>query len=216
MPAEPRHSAPPLLVVAVLAEALPLIRRMEQRQWHSPRLLEGRLAGRRVLLLRAGVGHRRAKRATACVIRTHSVGEVLSMGTCGALVDDLSVGDLVTAHSILDLPAERVSPMTGNARAVVLATVPRVVDDPLHRQTWAGRGAEVCEMEAAAVARAAGGHPFTTLKVVSDHAGARPPRIPNLPSRLRITAFQLRAYQLVEAHLAPALEGWLRASELDD
>jgi nucleoside phosphorylase len=201
---------PILLVVAVQAEYLPLLARLRRRRWHSPRLVEGLLADQRVLLLRAGIGQARAAKATTATLATHRARMVLSMGTCGALVDDLRVGDLITAKTILDAPDERVLPLPGDLRRVVLATVPRIVDDPVHRQRWADRGAEVCEMEAAGVLEAAGSLPFHTLKVVSDLAGARPPRAPRVPRALRVTAFQRRAYSLIRQRLAPALEAWLR------
>jgi nucleoside phosphorylase len=207
----PHGHAPILLVVAVHAEFLPLVGRLEQRRWHGPRLVAGRLTGQRVLLLRCGIGHPRAARATAATLASHPARLVLSMGTCGAISDDLKVGELVTAHSILGAPEPRVLPLPGDLRQVVLATVPRVVDDPSTRQHWAEQGAEVCEMEAAGVLEAAGTLPFHTLKVVSDLAGARPPRVRGVPRAVRITAFQKRAYGLVQRRLAPALEAWLNS-----
>lgn len=201
--------APILLVVAVHAEFLPLLGRLDQRRWHSPRLAAGTLAGQGVLLLRCGIGRPRAQRRTAAVLAEHEVRRVLSMGTCGAISDDLKVGELVTASAILGAPSERVLPLSGGLRQVVLATVPRVVDDPDHRRHWADQGAEVCEMEAAGVLEAAETLPFHTLKVVSDLAGARPPRVRGVPRAVRVTAFQKRAYSLVQQRLAPALEAWL-------
>jgi len=204
-------AAPPTLLVAALhAEALPLLRRLQDRHRLGPGLISGTLAGQRVLIQRCGVGRRRAERATAAVIAAHAVGTVVSLGTCGALVDGLGVGTVVTAGSILEGDDERLLPLPAVARAVNLATVPRAVADPEHRARWAARGAEVCEMEAAGVLDACRDHPFVALKVVSDLAGARPPKVRGLPRWVRITAFQLRAYRLVDQHLAPALEAWLR------
>jgi len=202
-----------LLVAALHAEALPLLRRLQG--WHrlGPGLFSGTLAGHQVLVQRCGVGRRRAELATSAVIAAHAVGTVVSLGTCGSLVDDIGVGTLVTAGSILERDDERLLPLPAVARAVTLATVPRVVADPAHRARWAEKGAEVCEMEAAGVLDACGGHPFHALKVVSDHAGGRPPRVRSLPRRVRITAFQLRAYRLVDRHLAPALEAWLASRD---
>ena len=201
-----------LLVVALIAEALPLLKRLERARMLSPTLCAGLLAGQPVLLLRCGVGRRRAEQATARVMAEHTVGRVLSLGTCGALTDDLMVGALVTAQTILDASSDELDALTAHARSVVMATVPRVVDTADHRARWAARGAQVCEMEAAGVLSAAAGHPFHTLKVVSDLAGARAPRIRGLPRSLRVTAFQLRAYRLVDQRLAPTLEAWLRSA----
>ncbi len=202
---------PTLLVAALHAEALPLLRRMRCRHRHGRGLWAGELAGRPVLLLRCGVGRARAERATARVLAEHPAGRILSLGTCGALVDALPVSTLVSATAILDAPPLAQPPLGGVARPVVLATVPRVVADAASRSAWAERGAEVCEMEAAGVLAAAGGRPFHTLKVVSDLAGARPPKLRGVPRSLRISAFQVRAYRLVDQHLAPALEAWLPA-----
>jgi nucleoside phosphorylase len=209
-----RPSSPPdLLVVALWAEALPLLARMRQRRRRGRGLYSGRLAGRPVLLLHCGLGSVPAAQATERVLGRHDVGAVLSVGTCGALVDGLRVGDLVTAERILDLDGAQPRPLPG-VRPVVLATVPRVVHDPEQRAHWAQLGAEVCEMEAAGVAAKAAGHPFLTLKVVSDLAGARPARIRGLPRRVRRLAFQGQACRLMHRQLAPVLEAWIgRADE---
>ncbi len=204
---------PTLLVVAVHAEFMPLMTKLQHRRWHSRRLVEGVMAERPVLLLRTGIGRWRAQRRTWATLAEHPAARVVSMGTCGALVDDLRVGELVTAHAILGVDDDRVEPMTAALRPVVLATVPRVVDDAAYRQHWADQGAEVCEMEALGVLEAAEGRPFTTLKVVSDLAGARPPRVRGVPRALRISAFQTRALELMQRRLAPALEAWLRSVE---
>ncbi len=210
-------TAPPTLLVGALhAEVIPLLRRLQDRHRLGPGLHAGALAGHRVLIQRCGVGRRRAERATAAVMAAHAVGTVASIGTCGSLVDGLGVGTLVTAGSILGCDGRRLQAQASVGRAVCVATVPRVVADPEHRARWASRGAEVCEMEAAGVLDASEGHPFVALKIVSDLAGARPPKLRGLPLWARIAAFQIRAYRLVDRRLAPALEAWLRTERRSD
>ena len=128
----------------------------------------------------------------------------------GALVDDLSVGDVVTASDLLGLDSAGPLPLPG-ARPVVMATVPRVVDRPKARASLSSRGAEVCEMEAAGVFEAAAGRPFHAIKVVSDLAGAKPPRLRGLPRPVRKPFFDLLTYRLMDRQLTPVIEAWLRS-----
>ena len=209
----PMPPTPPgvLLVAALHSEVLPFLSRMRGRSRLSTRLIAGTLVGVPVALLRCGVGESSAHRHTLGALQRYPASRVVSLGTCGALVDDLEVGDLVTAHAMLEPADAQPIPIPG-ARPVVLASVPRVVDTPRARAAWAVRGAQVCEMEAAAVLEAAQGRPFLALKVVSDLAGARRPRLRGVPFPVRKALFEILAYRLVNRRLAPAIEVWLRGA----
>ncbi len=198
-----------LLVVALWAEALPLLRRQQGQRWIDRRLVLGTLAGAPVALLRCGVGRTPARdRAEESLARV-GLHRALSLGTCGALVDELRIGQVLCASSLLDSPVSPELTIPG-ATPVVLATVPKPVFHPARRRAWAERGAEACEMEAAGVAEACEGMPFGALKVVSDAAGGSTPRARWLPRTIRRAAFQLLALGLMDRKLAPVLEAWLR------
>ena len=70
------------------------------------------------------------------------------------------------------------------------------------------QGADICEMEAFSVWRAAKGITVHTLKVVSDHAGRDPdPAMSgSFVKAHRIAQFMLRAGALSRRHLVPAMD----------
>lgn len=98
-------------------------------------------------------------------------GPLLSFGLCGALVDGLPPGTIVTARSVVDEAGEALwegppSAVAG-ARAVVLCAAGRIVDAAGERRALAERsGSEVVDLESgrlAATGRLAG-----VVRVVSD------------------------------------------------
>jgi uridine phosphorylase len=116
---------------------------------------------------------------------------LVRIGTCGALVDDLELGELVAADSVL--PADGASAALGAngdlrsdpgllERLVMAGARPATVVstdlfyDPRDDQeaAWAARGASVVEMEAAAILQVAGrrGVAAACVLVVSDVPGA--------------------------------------------
>ncbi len=170
-------------------------------------------------MLTCGVGPARAGGRTQGALQRWDAEIVMSFGTCGALSEDLPDGSVVTGAALGREAGGSVAvlPLSG-ARAVSVATVDRVVVEPDRRARLAARGFAVCEMEAYAVAQAAGGRDTCALKVVSDQAGqdASPvfhaPRLGQLPSPIRVARFQARALRLVEARLLPVLLSCLRES----
>ncbi len=206
----PRPSSPRvLLAAALLAEVLPFLRRLERPRPLDRRLVLGRLAGRPVALLRTGVGRRRAERRVRAALALYDTDIVVSLGTCGALTDELRVGQLVSAQRILDLEQAPLPLPLSRARPVDLVTVSRPVFDQRTRQRWLERGAQVCEMEAAGVLAAAEGRRFHALKVVSDMAGRGRSAASAGPRALSVARFMLRAWHLSERRLAPAVLDWL-------
>ena len=190
---------------ALLAETLPVRRRMTEVRSLSRRLWQGRIAGVEVSLLRCGVGPRAASRRTLRALQTVPADAVMSFGTCGSLVDHIGVGQ-VRALSTTQLGdgAARACFVPPSVDAAVGVTVTRGVFDPLERARLARAGAQLVEMEAAAVHQAAGGRGIVGLKVVSDLASAPPNRL----------GFALHAWRLCRHALTPALEKVL-ADETD-
>ncbi len=204
---------PWLVVGALRAELAPLVLALEGARPAGPRCVAGRLAGVPVLLLRSGVGPERAAARTAALLARREVSGVLSVGTCGALVDDLPVGSVVTAARLADeVGWDRAVLPLPVGRAVNVVTVGKPVADPAWRGRLAAAGHEACEMEAAAVARASGQRPVGVLKVVSDLAG-RDPGDPLPGGRLARARFATRVLALVRDGLAPALRQVLPALE---
>lgn len=212
-----------LLVGALLAETLPLVAALEGARPIGRWRVEGHLAGAQVAVLTTGVGPRRARARTAHALSRWPADRVLNLGTCGALVETLRIGEVVHADRLLDETGldATLTPLGRPAGAVI--TVRRGVWDPATRAALAARGARVCEMEAAAVLAAcqARGLPLAVVKVVSDHAGAPPPgagpdaALPTpggRPGPIAIARFTARAWRLVQGELVPLLPALIRGS----
>jgi len=198
-------------VGALHAEVLPLIWRLDRPRVVDRNLVTGLLAGRRVGVLRCGVGPERAERRTARVLADHDAARVLSLGTCGALIDDLVIGDIVCADRLFENTEPLAAPVPlGTARRLAATTVSAIVDSPAARERLAQAGAGICEMEAAAVSRAAGTRPVTVLKVVSDRAGAGTDPAFSGPRPVAMARMNLRALRLSRDRLTPAVIALLR------
>lgn len=195
-----------LLVGALGVETAPVLRRLEAPRPLSARLVAGRLAGRAVGVLTCGVGPLKAERRTRDALALCAPARVVSFGTCGALVEGLGVGAVVTAGPLLwQHQTVAVLAPLGQAGAVGVVTVAEAVTDAERRAALAASGGGVCEMEAYGVRRAAPERPFGVLKVVSDLAGGDPddPALPGGPSA--VLRFKARAAALVERRLVAAL-----------
>ena len=202
-----------LLVGALVAETQPVLSRMTNTKKLGRSLYVGYLSGARVAVYTCGVGPIKAEhgtKATLGLIEKHGfkVGQVVSFGTCGSLVEELSIGDLVCARSLATGKSggDQIDAIDG-LRAVNVVTVDRAVTTSAEREELANNGFQVCEMEAAGVFRAAAGRPFGVIKVVSDTAGGDPEDevIAKGPRPVRIARFMIRARLLSEAHLVGAL-----------
>lgn len=184
---------PVALVVATAQERRPLQRRLaaaRQGRAGDFRVVVGGLAGRAVVLIQAGIGRDRARRALLAASHQFSFRAALSLGFAGGLAETLCVGDVVCPAAVL-LDDGRtgqsfgVAPAQAAVRAALAAAGIRIhdgplltVDDPLrtpevkraaHRRT----GAVAVDMEAAGVAEAARdlGIPWLAIKAVVDAAG---------------------------------------------
>lgn len=178
-----------LLVVALASERRALQDALRARRCErlGPRpAVRGRLVGRDVLLVQAGIGRDRAQEAVAAAAGQWGVQAAWSLGFSGGLVERLRPGDLVYPASVLD-EADAGAPMAADAshdavcaalrRAGLsvepgaLVTVQTVLRTPEAKRAAARRHAAVAvEMEAAGVARAARdlGIPWSALKAVVD------------------------------------------------
>ena len=69
----------------------------------------GKYQGRNIVLVRTGVGRKRAQNATQQVIDKFNPEVIISMGYAGALTEGLNVGDLFVASTILSPESDSTS-----------------------------------------------------------------------------------------------------------
>ena len=195
-----------LIVGALGAETLPFLRALHQPRPLSPRLVTGQLSGQSVAVLTCGVGPAKASRRVTAALPLWDAAAIVSIGTCGGLIDALAVGTVVTASRLLEEDTECPAPLPWpDIPHATIVTVSRGVFTASRRAVLAARGGTVCEMEAAAVQRAAGDLPFSTLKVVSDLAGGAADDPPPRPGPLDIGRFMALALKLSSEKLLPTL-----------
>ena len=179
-----------LLVVALAAERQALQGLLQERRGRrlgGRAAVSGRLAGRDVLLVQAGIGRDRARDAVVAAAREFQVQAAWSLGFAGGLSELLAPGDLVFPAVVLDDADAGAAPLAADpSHATVCAALRRaaisVDSGPLlsvttvlrtpenKRATCRRSGAVAVEMEAAGVARAARdlGIPWAALKAIVD------------------------------------------------
>ncbi len=197
---------PVCFVFAMGIEAWPFLGRVEvKRRWKRGKAVfrEVFLEGRTALVVRCGVGPKRA----AAAIRNLDAepAAILSVGTAGGLVPELKVRDLIVASETVSGDAAEHAliwpdPLTAAAaescrreglpyRIGRLATVTRPVFDLSARQRLhAATGAEAVDMESHTMGECALklGVPFTSVRVISDAVDSPPlPDPTNLKSLRR-------------------------------
>lgn len=154
-PALPK--TPVLLVSATRWEAAPLSRELGLSPVGEFRF-EGRLGGRRVVLVKTGIGAAK----TAGALEKHCVakdfGLALSAGLCGALQPELKTGDLVVDGTAVELGY--VAPLKESAESLGLRLhfgrllhTNVVLAPESKRKLGAEQRAAACDMETAAVRR---------------------------------------------------------------
>ena len=206
-----------LLVGAMTVETRPLLARLGRTRRIAAHVRVGTLGGVDVAVLTCGVGPHKAFSRTRAALGLFPAERVVSIGTAGALVDTLPRGTVRAATSLFSGGQRKAElPPLGRLRGASVATVARAVFDPERRALLAAAGAELVEMELAAVfdaaQEAAPGATVHGIKVVSDAAGAGGPVPRRGPARLAAMArFQARAHRLCRDHLAPAVLGALRS-----
>lgn len=163
---------PELAIVAALErEIRPLIRswRRNERE-HSGRRFRFFESDHCVAVC-GGIGQEAARRASVAVIALYRPGKLLSAGFAGALDRNLKVGQVQDIHQIID--ASDGSRWQTDQGTAVLISCSSVAGEEQKRKLGSAYQAQVVDMEAAAVARAAEalGIEFGAVKVVSDELG---------------------------------------------
>lgn len=165
-------------------------------------LREGRLHGRTVAVIHAGVGKERAARATEALIAGHRPAWVISAGFSGALVDRVKKGDIVLANGFVDAAGERLDlelafepgggPEAAGVHVGRLALAERIVRRPADKRALGAQtGALAADLESFAVARVCErmGARFLAVRVISDAVNDElPPEIDNLARQTSFAA----------------------------
>jgi adenosylhomocysteine nucleosidase len=132
----------------------------------------------RVVIVEAGTGAERARRATRALMDAHTPVWVLSAGFSGALHPDLKLGDIVVANSIVDTSGEelrvdvKMSPDPERGwhvgRILMAGEIVRTVSEK--RQLAEKHDALAVDMESLAVAQVCQqtGTRFMAVRVISD------------------------------------------------
>jgi adenosylhomocysteine nucleosidase len=132
----------------------------------------------RVVIVEAGTGAERARRATRALMDAHTPVWVLSAGFSGALHPDLKLGDIVVANSIVDTSGEELrvdvkmapDPERGwhVGRILMAGEIVRTVSEK--RQLAERHDALAVDMESLAVAQVCQqtGTRFMAVRVISD------------------------------------------------
>jgi len=149
-------------------------------RWKTGNAFIGRWQGVEIVLVRSGMGARRARRALAEVAERFELKRVYSIGYAGALDPALKVGDVVAADRVihaatgdaLPLDAGFASDIPGISRGALL-TVDEVAATPqakqfLHEQ----HGAAAVDMETYALAEEARGRGLhlVSVRAITDTA----------------------------------------------
>jgi hypothetical protein len=147
-------------------ELAPLLRRMKPRQVNGVALFD---LDRAVVAV-GGIGERCARRAAETAIEYAQPKLLLSAGIAGAASPRLRVGDVGRIREVVDVATGDRYPTTGGEW--VLATSQDVSDAAEKRELLTRYGADVVDMEGAAVAQVAKEHglEFAAVKSISDDA----------------------------------------------
>ena len=131
----------------------------------------GRWKGRDVMAIANGAG---GDRAFAAVLVAPRPSAICNIGFCGALDENLGIGDVFVANAIRNGAHvyETLVPR-GKQGDGSVASVDHVVRGSVEKRNLRAGGASIVEMEAAGVARAAEdlGLPLYCIRAVSDLAG---------------------------------------------
>jgi adenosylhomocysteine nucleosidase len=124
-----------------------------------------------------GIGKPFARRAAEVAIDYAQPKLLVSAGIVGAISPELKVGDVGRIREVIDVATGERYPTTGGEW--VLATSQDVSDAGEKRELKSRFGADVVDMEAAAVAQVAKqrGVEFASLKAISDDAAFDMPRL---------------------------------------
>lgn len=179
---------PTLVLTAMAWEADAVRTVLEQVQLEREGVWRGRCRGREIVLVRGGMGPRRAEHAVDEFMDT-PLAAVYSVGCAGALLPELAAGQLVLAPAVrmfdgagrlttFEADARLLSDTRSAARQAHVATTdgavftsPRVLPTPEKKRACAVRTECVAvEMESGVHARFAAGRglPFAVVRVILD------------------------------------------------
>lgn len=189
-----RENLLPCFVFPMAVEASPFLKRLEvvsRKRTGGATYRTALFEGTHILVVRCGIGSSRA----AASIRNleHRPSWVMSVGTAGALVDSLRVGDIVVSSGVVcgeeAAPFYRADPAVmelasrasqragatferGEIASVGAPVFTRKAREELHRRT----GAIAVDMESYWIAQETSrlGVTFTALRVISDNMKAPP------------------------------------------
>jgi len=200
-------------IIAALPGELKLLVRGHQKmpvaRGSGIAMWEWELGGNQVVAVCAGMGAAAAHRAFAAAEFAGSLDAVISIGWAGALTELAKPGESYAVSEIIDsLTGERFS---ANSTGERLVTTAHVADAAEKHRLATSYGANLVDMEAAAVARLAQmrGIPMYCFKAISDGVGAN---LPNLnpfidaDGTMRMPAFL--------AHVAVRPQYWLPLAQL--
>lgn len=155
---------------------LKFCRNVTRLDWPVHWARSAEMNGQGIWLVANGAG---ADRAAQAVEAAHAAGRldlICSMGFCGALENDMRIGDIFVAERIQARAGEFAAAKPGTARphrAGTLASIGRVAQTAEEKAQLRTRGASAVEMEAAGVAAKAVefGLPFYCVRSITDLAG---------------------------------------------
>jgi adenosylhomocysteine nucleosidase len=131
----------------------------------------GQWKGREVYAIANGAG---ADRAFAAILMAPKASAVCNIGFCGALIENLQIGDVVVATQVQSGSRAWFAklPQSCEATRGVVASIDHVAQTAAEKHSLRANGASIVEMEAAGVARAAEdlNVPFFCIRAVSDLA----------------------------------------------
>jgi nucleoside phosphorylase len=131
--------------------------------------------GQAVWLVANGAGAARAAKAVEAAQAAGRLDWICSMGFCGALEQDMRIGDIFVAERVHSRAGEFAAAKPAAARphhTGILASIDRVAQTAEEKAQLRARGASAVEMEAAGVAAKAVefGLPFYCVRSITDLA----------------------------------------------
>lgn len=160
-------SKPVAVIVAMVVEVAPLLNGVKAQQIRGVDLFELPNA----VIAVGGIGEKFARRAAEVAIEYAQPKRLISAGIVGAISPRLKVGDVGRIREVVDVATGIRYPVTGDGEWV-LATSQEVSDAADKGQLLTKFGADVVDMEGAAVAQVAKerGVQFAAIKSISDDA----------------------------------------------
>jgi len=157
---------PVAIVAAMPVELAPLIGALRPQSVNGVDIFELP----RAIVAVGGIGEKFARRAAELAIECANPKLLLSAGMVGAISPRLKVGDVARIREVVDVASGTRYPTTGGGEWVLATS--QDVSDATEKQELRKLGADVVDMEGAAVAQVAKerGLEFAAVKSISDDA----------------------------------------------